>query len=159
MLGGTLSLSLVCRELYGRGLIGSLKATTWYQQLQEKQNQSQNKQRRKPKATNSIRVQVRLILHLDTPCMKWQLSAALWKHYTQCFHCEVKDLLCLAPAARIHCIIRWKVTAPCQVETLAGQVVAVDVDAGASLGAMREGIAKQTGILVKQQRLIILGVL
>lgn len=45
------------------------------------------------------------------------------------------------------------------METLAGQVVAVDVDAGASLGAMREGIAKQTGILVKQQRLIILGVL
>ena len=33
------------------------------------------------------------------------------------------------------------------------------MDAGASLGAMREGIAKQTGILVKQQRLIILGVL
>ena len=44
-----------------------------------------------------------------------------------------------------------------QVETLAGQVVAVDVDAGATLGAMREGIARQTGILVKQQRLIVLG--
>ena len=73
-----LSLSLVFRELYGRGLIGSLKATTWYQQLQEKQNQSQNKQRRKPKAKNSIRVQVRLILHLDSMfCMKGQLSAAL----------------------------------------------------------------------------------
>ena len=46
---------------------------------------------------------------------------------------------------------------PCQVETLAGQVVAVDVDAGATLGAMREGIARQTGIAVKQQRLLILG--
>ena len=45
----------------------------------------------------------------------------------------------------------------CQVETLAGQVVAVDVDAGATLGAIREGIARQTGILVKQQRLIVLG--
>ena len=45
----------------------------------------------------------------------------------------------------------------CQVETLAGQVVAVDVDAGATLGAMREGIARQTGILVKLQRLIVLG--
>ena len=45
-----------------------------------------------------------------------------------------------------------------QVETLAGQVVAVDVDAGATLGAMREGIARQTGIVVRQQRLIILGV-
>ena len=45
----------------------------------------------------------------------------------------------------------------CQVETLAGQVVAVDVDAGATLGAMREGIARQTGILVKQQRLLVLG--
>ena len=44
-----------------------------------------------------------------------------------------------------------------QVETLAGQVVAVDVDAGATLAAMREGIARQTGILVKQQRLIVLG--
>ena len=44
-----------------------------------------------------------------------------------------------------------------QVETLAGQVVAVDVDAAATLGAMREGIARQTGILVKQQRLIVLG--
>lgn len=28
------------RELYGRGLIGSLKATTWWQQLQEKQNKA-----------------------------------------------------------------------------------------------------------------------
>jgi len=44
-----------------------------------------------------------------------------------------------------------------QVETLAGKVVAVDVDAAASLGAMREGIARQTGIVVKQQRLIVLG--
>lgn len=44
------------------------------------------------------------------------------------------------------------------METLAGQVVAVDVDAGATLGAMREGIARQTGIIVRQQRLIILGV-
>ena len=35
--------------------------------------------------------------------------------------------------------------------------MAVDVDAGASLGAMREGIARQTGIVVKQQRLLILG--
>ena len=35
--------------------------------------------------------------------------------------------------------------------------MAVDVDAGATLGAMREGIARQTGIVVKQQRLIILG--
>ena len=87
-------MSLVCRELYGRGLIGSLKATTWYQQLQEKQNQSQNKQRRKPKAKNSIRVQVRLLLHLDTPCMERPLSAALWKHYTLCFHCELTHLLC-----------------------------------------------------------------
>ena len=43
------------------------------------------------------------------------------------------------------------------METLAGQVVAVDVDAAATLGAMREGIARQTGILVKQQRLIVLG--
>ena len=33
----------------------------------------------------------------------------------------------------------------------------MDVDAGATLGAMREGIARQTGIVVKQQRLIILG--
>ena len=97
---------LVCRELYGRGLIGSLKATTWYQQLQEKQNQSQHKQRRKPKAKNSIRVQVRLILHLDTPCMKGQLSAAPWKHYTQCFHCEVRDLLCWPLQRGFHCIIR-----------------------------------------------------
>lgn len=30
----------LCRELYGRGLIGSLKATTWWQQLQEKQNKA-----------------------------------------------------------------------------------------------------------------------
>lgn len=30
----------MCRELYGRGLIGSLKATTWWQQLQEKQNKA-----------------------------------------------------------------------------------------------------------------------
>ncbi len=30
----------VRRELYGRGLIGSLKATTWWQQLQEKQNKA-----------------------------------------------------------------------------------------------------------------------
>ena len=44
-----------------------------------------------------------------------------------------------------------------QVESLAGKVVAVDVDAAASLGAMREGIARQTGIVVKQQRLIVLG--
>ncbi len=35
--------------------------------------------------------------------------------------------------------------------------MAVDVDAGATLGAMQEGIARQTGIVMKQQRLIILG--
>ncbi len=46
------------RELYGRGLIGSLKASTWYQQLQEKQGQG--KQRRKVKVNNAVRVQVRL---------------------------------------------------------------------------------------------------
>ena len=49
---------LCCRELYGRGLIGSLKATTWYQQLQEKQSQGESRQRRKVKAKDAIRVQV-----------------------------------------------------------------------------------------------------
>lgn len=44
-----------------------------------------------------------------------------------------------------------------QVETLAGQVMAVEVDAGASLAAMRAGIYQEVGIAAKQQRLIILG--
>ena len=48
----------LCRELYGRGLIGTLKATTWYQQLQERQNQSPGRQKRRPKAKNSVRMQV-----------------------------------------------------------------------------------------------------
>jgi hypothetical protein len=43
------------------------------------------------------------------------------------------------------------------VETLAGQVLAVEVDAGASLIAMRSGIEREVGIMAKQQRLIILG--
>lgn len=48
--------------------------------------------------------------------------------------------------------------APCmQVETLAGSVLTVEVDAGASLDAMRAGIAREVGIMAKQQRLIILG--
>lgn len=46
----------ICRELYGRGLIGSLKASTWYQQLQEKQGQG--KQHHKVKVKNAVRVQV-----------------------------------------------------------------------------------------------------
>ncbi|BDA50275.1 hypothetical protein COCOBI_15-4040 [Coccomyxa sp. Obi] len=86
----------VNRELYGRGLIGSLKATTWWQQLQEKQNKAA------------------------------QQSAPL------------KD------GVRV------------QVETLAGQVMAVEVDAKASLAAMRAGIYQEIGIAAKQQRLIIL---
>ncbi|EIE23303.1 hypothetical protein COCSUDRAFT_66260 [Coccomyxa subellipsoidea C-169] len=86
----------VNRELYGRGLIGSLKATTWWQHLQEKQNKAA------------------------------QQSAPL------------KD------GVRV------------QVETLAGQVMAVEVDAGASLAAMRAGIYQEVGIAAKQQRLIIL---
>ncbi|CAL8465219.1 g4754 [Coccomyxa elongata] len=86
----------VNRELYGRGLIGSLKATTWWQQLQEKQNKAA------------------------------QQSAPL------------KD------GVRV------------QVETLAGKVMAVDVDANASLAAMRAGIYQAVGIAAKQQRLIIL---
>lgn len=48
------SAAVFCRELYGRGLIGSLKATTWYQQLQEKQEKAQ---RRQP-VKHGIRVQV-----------------------------------------------------------------------------------------------------
>ena len=63
-----------------------------------------------------------------------------------------------ASALRRHVLMqRLTVVLLCQVETLVGQVVAVDVDAGATLGAMREGIASQTGILAKQQRLIVLG--
>ena len=45
---------MVCRELYGRGLIGSLKASTWYQQLQEKQKAAAA---RMP-AREGVRVQV-----------------------------------------------------------------------------------------------------
>ena len=44
-----------------------------------------------------------------------------------------------------------------QVETLAGQVVAVEVDASASLTTIRSGIEREVGIAAKQQRLIILG--
>ena len=47
--------------------------------------------------------------------------------------------------------------AAAQVETLAGKVLAVEVDAGASLGDMRAGIEREVGVGVKQQRLIILG--
>ena len=50
--------SRLCRELYGRGLIGTLKASTWYQQLQERQTQGQGRQKRRPKAKNSVRMQV-----------------------------------------------------------------------------------------------------
>ena len=44
-----------------------------------------------------------------------------------------------------------------QVETLAGSVLTVEVDASASLDAMRAGIEREVGVMAKQQRLIILG--
>ena len=44
-----------------------------------------------------------------------------------------------------------------QVETLAGQVRAAEVDSSASLAAMRAGIQRETGVLAEQQRFIILG--
>ena len=44
-----------------------------------------------------------------------------------------------------------------QIETLAGQVLAAEVDSGASLVAMRAGIERETGVLAEQQRFIILG--
>ena len=55
--GVTQAVAGMCRELYGRGLIGSLKASTWYQQLQEKQKAAAA---RKP-AREGIRVQVGLL--------------------------------------------------------------------------------------------------
>ncbi len=42
---------------------------------------------------------------------------------------------------------------------MAGKVMSVDVDANASLAAMRAGICQAVGIAAKQQRLIILGAL
>jgi len=44
-----------------------------------------------------------------------------------------------------------------QIETLAGQVLAAEVDSSASLAAMRAGIQRETGVLAEQQRFIILG--
>lgn len=44
-----------------------------------------------------------------------------------------------------------------QIETLAGQVLAAEVDSSASLVAMRAGIERETGVLAEQQRLLILG--
>ena len=46
-----------------------------------------------------------------------------------------------------------------QIETLAGQVLAAEVDSSASLVAMRAGIERETGVLAEQQRLLILGAL
>ncbi|KAK9836943.1 hypothetical protein WJX81_001633 [Elliptochloris bilobata] len=83
----------VNRELYGRGVIGLVKSSHWYQQLQESQ----------------------------------QLS-----------------LPAIGDAVRV------------QIETLAGQVLAAEVDSSASLAAMRAGIERETGVLAEQQRLLIL---
>lgn len=68
---------------------------------------------------------------------------------------------------RVYCKSAWLprvlskverfVFAGTQVETLAGKVMAVEVDANASLAAMRAGICQAVGIAAKQQRLIILG--
>ena len=48
-------------------------------------------------------------------------------------------------------------SAGAQIETLAGQVLAAEVDSSASLVAMRAGIERETGVLAEQQRLLILG--
>ena len=58
-------------------------------------------------------------------------------------------------ASAIHCIASSLVAA--QIETLAGQVLAAEVDSSASLAAMRAGIERETGVLAEQQRLLILG--
>ena len=62
----------------GGGLIGSLKASTWYQQLQEKQGQG--KQQRKVKVKNAVRVQVRRTL-MRFPS-RAKSGAHTWLHST-----------------------------------------------------------------------------
>ena len=48
----------MCRELYGRGVIGLVKSSHWYQQLQESQQLSL------PAMDDAVRVQV-------PPCAPW----------------------------------------------------------------------------------------
>ena len=72
-------------------MIGSLKASTWYQQLQEKQNQSQGKQKHKPKAKNSIRVQVSLFCpDIFKPPIAGRVSKLLLRPW----QCSMTILVC-----------------------------------------------------------------
>ena len=222
---------MCCRELYGRGLIGSLKASAWYQQLQEKQKVGVQQR----PASDGVRVQARACASLPVLRMHPMLCSSqvlrrgtLSEWLCRALRALSVKWLCLMPTllaarARQTCLVHLpqisgsslgghqgnstslsqrgskaparkhgrRAVAPrrdgmcvyvrldagvdaclgammqtppnpagvagAQVETLAGSVLAVEVDAGASLADMRAGIERAVGVGVKQQRLIILG--